>query len=290
MKDKKIRVAVVLSGRYEYEEAQERLTAWTVQAARAGAKYICFPEYYFDRVREEDESYCRGVRTDGLLVRELTRLAVSHGIAIVAGVTEKKRSQRFPDLWDYYNSALFIDRQGLAGVQRKVFLWVDPEWNEDRRRPGNEGGPDYPHPPLVDERKRFLPGWSYSTFRFGGLQRAAGIICADALMPPAWSHLIPLSPQIVFNLNSRMNLLEKWGPDLGRISREYALPIVASNGWAESQAGIFDSDGSCVARLDGSPGVAVAEVTLAGKQNIPPVVIRHWDGDPLEMLERLDRW
>lgn len=36
--------------------------------------------------------------------------------------------------------------------------------------------------------------------------------------------------------------------------------------------------------------VAVAEVTLAGRQAYKPVNIRHWDGDPEQMLDRLDKW
>ena len=36
--------------------------------------------------------------------------------------------------------------------------------------------------------------------------------------------------------------------------------------------------------------LAVAEVTLAGRQAYKPVNIRHWDGEPLEMLDRLDKW
>lgn len=285
----KAKVAVVLSARWPYDEALGRLCAWTREAAEAGAEYICFPEYYFDRDLEKNGSLSRGASLDGPLARELTSLAESCSIAIAVGVTEKVRSRRFK-LWDYYNSALFVDRRGVRGVQRKVFLWVDPEWNEDRIKPGNEGSEDYPYPPLVDERKRYLPGWSFSTLAFGNLERAAGVICADALMPPAWSHIIPRSPQIVFNLNSRANLLQRWGPDLGFISRTYRLPIVASNSWTDSQAAIFDSDGSCAARLTGAPGVAMAEVTLGGEQDYKPVVIRHWDGDPEQMLDRLDKW
>ena len=289
LKRSKVKVAAVLSGRWPYDKALERLRAWTREAAEAGAEYICFPEYYFDQDREKDGYLSRGARLDGPLAEELTSLAENCRIAIVVGVTEKVISRRFK-LWDFYNSALFVDRHGVRGTQRKVFLWVDPEWNEDRVIKGNEGSQDYPYPPLVDERKSYLPGWSFCTLPFGNLERAAGIICADALMPPAWSHIIPLSPQIVFNLNSRANLLRRWGPDLGFISRTYRLPIVASNSWADSQAAIFDSDGSCVARLDGSVGIAVAEVTLGGRQAYKQVVIRHWDGDPLEMLDRLDKW
>ena len=43
-------VATVLSGQYPYEEACEKLRSWTAEAAASGAEYICFPEYYFDKL------------------------------------------------------------------------------------------------------------------------------------------------------------------------------------------------------------------------------------------------
>ena len=52
-------VAVVLSGRYPYEQALERLRDWTAQAAASQAEYICFPEYYFDQDRDEQGSVSR---------------------------------------------------------------------------------------------------------------------------------------------------------------------------------------------------------------------------------------
>ncbi|HUU28488.1 MAG TPA: carbon-nitrogen hydrolase family protein [archaeon] len=285
----KASVAVVLSDRYPYPEALERLRAWVEEAQRAGAGYICFPEYYFDRDRKEDGSLSRGARLDGPLAAELTALARRCRVAVAVGITEKVRNRRFP-LWDFYNTALFVDWKGLRGTQRKVFLWVDPEWSDERTGKANEGDADYPCPPVCDERRRYLPGWSFNSFRFGNLQRACGLVCADGLMPPAWSHIIPQSPQIVFYLNGRVNLLKKWGPDLARISRDYCVPIAASNSFTESEAGIFDSDGRCVARLEGREGIAVAEVTLGGRQKFKPVRIRHWEGEPGEMLERLDKW
>ena len=281
-------VAVVLSGQYPYQEARDKLHSWTAEAASEGAEYICFPEYYFDQDREADGSTSRGVTLDGPLVGELKELARTHHIGMVVGLTEKRKNRRF-DVRDYYNSALFVDWNGLAGLQRKVFLWVDPDWDEQRRRTGNEGNSDFPYPPLVDEHRRYLPGWSFEVLPFGDLERAAGIICADGLMPQTWSHLIPRSPQIVFYLNGRVNLLKKWGPDLADISLRYHLPIVASNSFLESEAGIFDAGGKLLARLERTEGIAVARVSLAGRQPMQPVYIRHWEGEPLDMLERLDK-
>ncbi|MFH1070935.1 MAG: hypothetical protein V1794_15055 [Candidatus Glassbacteria bacterium] len=54
---------------------------------------------------------------------------------------------------------------------------------------------------------------------------------------------------------------------------------------------MFDSDGSCAAKVEGEPGIAVAEVTPGGIQpDRRPVEIRHWDGDPDTQLDRPDRW
>ena len=83
---------------------------------------------------------------------------------------------------------------------------------------------------------------------------------------------------------------KKWGPDLEDISRRYRVPIVASNSFSDSEAGIFDADGSCAARLERTEGIAVARVSLGAKQPFRPVTIRHWDGEPLKMLDRLDKW
>jgi len=60
LKRPKAKVAVVLSGRWPYDEALEHLCAWTREAAEVGAEYICFPEYYFDQDREDDSSLSRG--------------------------------------------------------------------------------------------------------------------------------------------------------------------------------------------------------------------------------------
>ena len=179
----------------------------------------------------------------------------------------------------------------MRGVQRKVFLWVDPEWSDPRRRSDNQGAEDYPYPPLADERRRYLPGWNFHTFALGGLERAAAVICADALMPPTWSHLIPQSPQLVFNINCRAHLLSRWGPDLGHLSRTYRFPVVAANNWPGGEAAVFDVDGSCAAKVVGEPGIVVTEVTPGRRQKaFKPVEIRHWDGDPDSQLGRPERW
>lgn len=286
----KITVAAVLAARPDYEEARELLFAWSEEACRRGAQYVCFPEYYFDRAPDERGNPVRGFTLDGPLIEETRRLAGRLSVSIVVGLTERELSRRH-GVFDYYNSAVLIGPQGVRGVQRKVFLWVDPEWNEARRKPENRGGDDYPYPPLVDERRRYLPGWNFYTFPLGRLERAAAVICADALMPPTWSHLIPQSPQLVFNLNCRAHLLSRWGPDLAHLSRTYRLPVAASNNWPGGEAAVFDSDGSCLAKVEGEPGIAVGEVTLAGSQPAhKPVEIRHWDGDPDSQLGRPERW
>ncbi|MEA1996997.1 MAG: carbon-nitrogen hydrolase family protein, partial [Gemmatimonadota bacterium] len=282
-KKKTVTLATVLSGRYGYDEALEKAGAWINQAAGLGASHICFPEYYFDNDRKADGTLSRGAIDDGHLVSELIILAKKYSIAIVMGLTEKVHNRRF-ELWDYYNTALFVDEKGIRGRHRKVFLWVDAEWDADRIVPGNEGENYYPYPPVCDERKKYLPGWSFECFAFGHLERVCGMLCADGLMPPTWSQIIPQSPQAIFYLNGRINLLQRWGPDLGYISKKYGVPIVASNSSPESEAGIFDSDGKCVARLDHTEGIAVAKVTLGRGQPNEPVRIRHWDGEPMEML------
>jgi predicted amidohydrolase len=286
---KMLTMATVLSGRYPYDEALDKARIWIEEAADRGADCICFPEYYFDYEVLPDGTGTRGISDESPLVTELTALARKYPIAIVMGLTEKVRNRRF-DLWDYYNSALFIDGKGIRGRHRKVFLWVDAEWDEERKAPGNKGNKDYFYPPLADERHRYLPGWSFECFAFGPLDRVCGMICADGLMPPAWSHVIPLSPQVIFYPNGRLNLLKRWGPDLGHISKKYSVPIVASNSNAEGEAGIFDSDGRCVARIEGTTGIAVAKVTVGQKQPYEPVTTKHWEGEPMEMLNRLDKF
>jgi len=286
----KLTVAAVLAGRPDYAEARELLHGLTGEAARQGAQYVSFPEYFFDRAPDDSGRLVRGVTLDGLLIAEIRRLANSLSVGIAVGLTERVASRRHR-VFDYFNSAVLVDPLGVRGVQRKVFLWVDPEWPEDRVREENRGVDDYPYPPVADERRRFLPGWNFHTFGFGGLERAAAVICADALMPPTWSHLIPQSPELVFNLNSRMHLLAEWGPDLGHLCRTYRIPVAASNNWPAGQAAVFDSDGSCAAKVEGEPGIAVAEVTPGRMQtDYRPVEIRHWDGDPDTQLDRPDRW
>jgi predicted amidohydrolase len=285
-KKEKVILATVLSGRYSYDEALEKAKTWIEQAAKLDAGCICFPEYYFDNDRMADGTLSRGASDDGPLVSELIGLARKYRIAIVMGLTEKVQNRRFK-LWDYYNTALFIDEKGIRGRHRKVFLWVDAEWDEERIVPGNKGEEYYLYPPVCDERKKYLPGWSFECFAFGNLERVCGMICADGLMPPAWSQIIPQSPQVIFYPNGRINLLKRWGPDLGYISKKYSVPIVASNSFPASEAGIFDSDGRCAARLDEAEGIAVAEVTLGCQRPYQPISIRHWDGEPMEMLNRL---
>lgn len=284
-----VTLAAVLSGRYPYDEALEKARLWIEQAADKGAECICFPEYYFDYEGLPDGTRTRGISDDSPLVEELISLARKYPIAIAMGLTEKVKNRRF-DLWDYYNSALFIDSKGIRGRHRKVFLWVDADWDEERKTPENKGSERYPFPPLADERLSYLPGWSFDCIAFGPLDRVCCMICADGLMPPTWSHVISLSPQVIFYPNGRLNLLKRWGPDLGYISKKYSVPIVASNSSPEGEAGIFDSDGRCAARIEQTTGIAVAKVTAGQKQPCNPVTIRHWEGEPLEMLNRLDKF
>lgn len=281
-----VRVAAVLADRPEYGEAVKRMREWIAEAGGRGAQAVCFPEYYFDWTPDG-----RGVRLDGPLVEEIIGLCREHSTAVAIGLTEAVDSRRDPRITDYYNSAVFIDGGGVRGVQRKVFLWVDPEWDQDRVKESNSGTPDYRYPPLMDERRRFLPGWDFFSFAFAGFDRVAALICADALMGPAWSRVIPQGPEVIFNLNSRLNITRRWGPDLEYMCRRYGVPVVASNNWDGGEAAVFDSDGECVARISGRAGLAVADVIPAAPQEeYKPIRLRHWDGEPDEQLGRLYRY
>lgn len=45
-----------------------------------------------------------------------------------------------------------------------------------------------------------------------------------------------------------------------------------------------------VHRRQGEEGVVAAEVTLGNEKPYRPIRTRHWDGDPLENLHRLDKF
>lgn len=294
---KKIKVATVLSHTSPFNEAMENARTWIEQAAGQDASFICFPEYYFTKVQLKDGTETRGISNDSPVITELVFLARRYSIAIIIGVTEKERNRRF-DVWDFYNTSLLIDEKGIRGRHRKVFLWVDADWiglnsESDRKIPSNRGSAEYPYPPMADERFSYLPGWTFDQVALGILERVNCMICADGLMPPTWSHIINQSPEIIFYPNGRLNVLHRWGPDLAYLCKKYEVPVILSNQVPEeypSEAAIFDSDGSCAAKIQGAAGIAVAEVTLGQKQHNKPVTIRHWDGDPMEMLNRLDKY
>jgi len=309
-KDRAVVATVLAAPATDYNGHLEKLQHLAERAARQGAAYVCFPEYYCLSEPDETGRMIRGVSDDGPTARALTAIAREHDLAIVIGVTERATNRRYP-IFDFYNTALFIDGDGVQGRHRKVFLWIDSERpgkdpEEEKRRVDphdiDSTGNSYPY----GENMSYLPGRSFECLAFGGLQRAGGMICADGLYPLTWSHLIPQSPQIIFYPNGRENLLKNWGPDFGYVSKEYRVPIVASNKFmtreqagcpvvasrmaATNEAGIYDSDGTCVARIEGKEGVVAAEVTLGKEQPYRPVRMRHWDGDALENLHRLDKF
>ena len=277
----------------DYNDTIEKIRRLTEEASQQGAGYICFPEYFLPAEPDEAGRMICGVSDDGFTVEKLVSFAAAYDIGIVIGVTERTANRRYP-VFDFYNTALFIDKTGIRGRHRKVFLWVDSE------APGRDAEKEKSRVDPYDTNAHFysdcgetccyLPGWSFECISFGGLERAIGMICADGLIPATWSHVIPQSPQIVFYPNGRDNLLKRWGPDLGYIAKKYKIPIVASNVHVYSEAAIYDSDGRCVGRLEKSEGVAVAEVTVGKRQPYRPITIRHWDGDPLENLDRLDKF
>ena len=116
------------AGHQRMVEAGIRLAG---DAAKAGAKVICLPEYFGVFGLPENAVY-PGPDRDGVL-KELAVLARSHGAAILYPTLEPDEAERFNTTW-------LVDPKGdLAGKYRKVHLT-----RTEREAKGLSSGDDFP--------------------------------------------------------------------------------------------------------------------------------------------------
>jgi predicted amidohydrolase len=104
----------------ETEENLKTMIDMSKKAKAQGADLICFPELSYTGYHLSSEELQQLAEpVDGRLFQELSTVAKSLGLYIIAGYAE---AVEIPGRM--YNSALFVDDQGqLIGNMRKVYAW-----------------------------------------------------------------------------------------------------------------------------------------------------------------------
>jgi N-carbamoylputrescine amidase len=106
----------------------ERALVRVEEAARSGARLVCLQELFRSRYFPQQEDAARfdlAEPAPGPTTEALSKLAASHGIAIVATLFERRTEGI------YHNTAATIDADGrLLGLYRKMHIPEDPLYYE----------------------------------------------------------------------------------------------------------------------------------------------------------------
>jgi predicted amidohydrolase len=155
----------------------ERIAALTVEASRAGARVVVFPEGAMHTFGElTDDLHPAAEPLDGPFVDSLLRLTYRLGIIVVAGMFES-----IPGEQRVHNTAVVIDpRDGLVAAHRKRHLYdAFGEKESDRFLSGTDD------PPLLEiEGFKVAPIICYE-IRFPAYVEQIADRGADVLLVPA---------------------------------------------------------------------------------------------------------
>jgi beta-ureidopropionase len=124
-------------------EAVAKQVAMIVECARQGASVVCLQELFHGPYFCAEQDPCwfgTAEPDDGLLVRQMRRVARAHGIVLVVPFYEKERDGV------YYSTAIVIDADGsVVGKYRKSHIpQLGPcYWEKYFFKPGNLGYPAF---------------------------------------------------------------------------------------------------------------------------------------------------
>ncbi len=262
---KKLRLATVCmtSGADKTQNVKDAL-AWVREAAARGADWVLLPEV-FTYIGPYDAIYANGEEEDGPLVKTLSHVAKELSIVLFAGsFGERPRPDEAvgPDgrtgLKRVYNSSFVFGRDGqkLAKYRKThPFNLMDP------------GGR-----PLYCESDGFLSGNQLVTLEIEGYNVGLSI-CYDLRFPRLYERLAKDKPLDVILLPSAFTTqtgMDHWEVLLRARAIEQQAYVFASNQVGESAPGkscyghamIVDPWGYVLANTGGTPGVALAEISL----------------------------
>ncbi|MFZ0612048.1 MAG: nitrilase-related carbon-nitrogen hydrolase [Desulfobacterales bacterium] len=191
---------------------------WATEAARAGAKIVCFPELNLTGYSVSADVAKTALPVPGPVTAELVRIAHATSLTILAGLAEKDREGRI------FATHLVVTPQGLSGSYRKVHL----------------------APP---ERPVFSPGQSIPLFSAEGL--IFGIqLCYDSHFPELSTAMALEGCDLIFMPHASPrgtpdDKLASWMRHLTARAFDNAVFIAACNQFGDNRAGL------------GFPGVAV---------------------------------
>lgn len=214
MKDIRI-AAAVFNSRVDNPAANlERMAQWIKEAKKQGAAIVCFPELNVTGYTTGEDIRTAALHVPGPITRDLSRLAKSENMVILAGVAEKVKKDETGGL---FASHLIIKPQGDIGVYRKLHI----------------------SPP---ERSVFKPGDSIPLFEACGLK--FGIqLCYDAHFPELTTRMAMKGADIIFmpHASPRGTPEEKyrsWMRHLPARAYDNGLFIVACNQTGENDKGL----------------------------------------------------
>ena len=237
MKD--IRVATVISNSPVSKTMHnfDQMVRWVKEAKKKGASIICCPEMNITGYSTKQDIIDAAEPVPGQITKELTKLAESENIVILAGIAEKGSRNRI------FASHLVIKHYEAPGIYRKLHI----------------------SPP---ERAFFTPGNKIPLFEHHGVK--FGIqLCYDAHFPELSTYMAAKGADIIFipHASPRGTPEEKfssWMRHLPARAYDNSLFVIVCNQTGDNKKGLSFPG---VAIIIGPSGRILAK-DLSGKEGI----------------------
>jgi len=211
MQDIRISAVIFHSVAGQVRRNFDAMVHWAQRSKDEGAGVICFPELNISGYSNLKEIKNAAEPVPGPITRDLSNLAKSEQIVILAGMVEKDEKDRI------FSSHLVLKPDGFTGVYRKLHI----------------------APP---EKKIFTPGDTIPLFDTGGVK--FGIqLCYDAHFPELSAHMAIKGADLIFipHASPRGTPEEKyrsWMRHLAARAFDNSLFIVACNQTGENEKGL----------------------------------------------------
>jgi len=240
MKD--IRIAVIVSNSPINNTSNnlDGMMHWIRAAKETGAAVICFPEMNVTGYSHHEDIKCQAEPVPGPITRELSRMAGSENIVILAGIAEREHQDTDGRI---FASHLVVKPDGEIGVYRKLHI----------------------SPP---ERAFFSSGNNIPLFETDGVK--FGIqLCYDAHFPELSTHMAIKGADLIFipHASPRGTPEEKyrsWMRHLPARAYDNSLFIIACNQTGENEKGLVFPG---VAVIIGPSG-EVMKKNISGRENM----------------------
>jgi len=225
---------------------------WARRAFLEGARFVFFHEGLTADYSPDPMQYGRSL--DSAEVYGFQALARAHNGYIALGLNEVYQGRP-------YISMVFLDRDGVAGVYRKSYLW--PNKSQHKKDDFDEFLQTYvPHQQgYRQERGMLAHGDGTEVIGVGGI-RIGCVICADGSQPEAWETFERDRPDLIFWQNNRGNVFSDGKPQ--EQAKRLGAPMVATNRCGFSYHH-FQQGGTCVVADDGS---VVAKANEDGEEEM----------------------